>query len=117
MGGKPALATGEMMDFETIMVKKEDHVATLTLNRPEVMNAVDFKMFEELKAALDDINEDDDIRVMILTGAGKAFCASRQNDNDVIRHRSALLRGRMRRFAAPAAATRKARCRGTLACL
>ena len=64
------------MTFETIMVKKEDHVAILTFNRPEVMNAVNFKMFEELKAALNDINEDDDIRVMILTGAGKAFCAS-----------------------------------------
>ena len=65
MGGKPALATGEIMNFETIMLKKEDHVATLTLNRPEMMNAVNFKMFEELKAALNDINEDDNIRLKI----------------------------------------------------
>ena len=64
------------MNFETIILRKEDHVATLTFNRPEVMNAVNFKMFEELKIALNDINEDDNIRVMILTGAGKAFCAS-----------------------------------------
>ena len=61
------------MNFETIIVKKKDHVATLTFNRPEVMNAVNLKMFEELRAALDDINEDNDIRVMILTGVGKAL--------------------------------------------
>jgi len=64
------------MNFETIILKKEDHVATLILNRPEVLNAVNMKMFEELKVALKDINEDDNIRVMVLTGAGKAFCAS-----------------------------------------
>lgn len=64
------------MDFETIRVNKGAHIATLALNRPEVMNAVNFKMFEELKTALREINDDKDIRVMVLTGTGKAFCAS-----------------------------------------
>ncbi len=54
-------------------MKKEAHIATITLNRPHVLNALTIQMFDELKAALQDVNEDDDIRVMILTGAGKAF--------------------------------------------
>jgi len=64
------------MDFETIILKKEDHVATIVLNRPLALNAITKKMFEELKSALRVINEDDDVRVMVLTGAGSAFCAS-----------------------------------------
>ena len=64
------------MNYETIIVHKKDRVATLTLNRPDVLNAVNVKMFEELKIALDDISEDRDVRVMVLTGAGNAFCAS-----------------------------------------
>lgn len=53
----------------------QDHVATLTLNRPEAMNSIDPEMREQLHAAWKRIKEDDDIRVAILTGAGeKAFC-------------------------------------------
>lgn len=53
----------------------QDHVATLTLNRPEAMNSIDPEMREQLHAAWKRIKEDDDIRVVILTGAGeKAFC-------------------------------------------
>lgn len=52
-----------------------DHVATLTLNRPEAMNSIDPEMRAELHAAWIRINEDDAIRVAVLTGAGdKAFC-------------------------------------------
>lgn len=64
------------MNFETILVKKEGGVATLTLNRPQVMNAINFQMFKELLLALRDINEDENIRVMVFTGTGKAFCSS-----------------------------------------
>lgn len=64
------------MDFETIILKKEDHIATITLNRPHALNAITRKMFEELNVALADVDKDDDIRVMVLTGAGGAFCAS-----------------------------------------
>ncbi len=63
------------MDFETIILKKEEHIATLTLNRPDKLNAINAKMEEELVQALQDISQDNQIRVMVLTGAGRAFCA------------------------------------------
>lgn len=68
------------MDFETILLIKKDHLATLTLNRPDKRNAINRRMMEELIAALSDISEDDEIRAMILTGAGKAFCAGADVD-------------------------------------
>jgi enoyl-CoA hydratase/carnithine racemase len=68
------------MDFETIVLIKEDHLATLTLNRPDKRNAINRRMMEELIAALSDISEDDEIRAMILTGAGNAFCAGADVD-------------------------------------
>lgn len=68
------------MSFQTVILEKVDHVATLTLNRPERLNALNDLMFEELLAALDDIEHDDDVRVMLLTGAGRAFCASADPD-------------------------------------
>ena len=63
------------MDFETIILKKEKHIATLTLNRPEIRNSINLKMETELMKVFQDIGEDPDVRVMILTGAGKGFCA------------------------------------------
>ena len=68
------------MDFETILLIKKDHLATLTLNRPDKRNAINRRMMEELIAALSNISEDDEIRAMILTGAGKAFCAGADVD-------------------------------------
>jgi enoyl-CoA hydratase/carnithine racemase len=50
---------------------KRDHVAYVTLNRPEVLNAMDLRMHEELGAAWDDVERDDDVRVAVLTGAGE----------------------------------------------
>jgi enoyl-CoA hydratase/carnithine racemase len=50
-------------------------VATLTLNRPQVRNAIDDAMRGELVAALDRVSRDDAIRALVLTGAGKSFCA------------------------------------------
>lgn len=63
------------MDFETIIVKKEDHIATITMNRPDKMNALNEQMLMELVAAIDDVARDDDVRVVVLTGAGQAFCS------------------------------------------
>jgi len=58
-----------------VLFTVEDHVATLTLNRPEAMNSIDPETRAELREAWRRIKEDDDIRVAILTGAGeKAFC-------------------------------------------
>ena len=64
------------MTAKTILVKKEDHIATITMNRPEVMNALSHALFEEFLAALAEVNRDEDVWVVIITGAGKAFCAS-----------------------------------------
>jgi len=63
------------MEFETILLDKKDQIATITFNRPEKMNAASPEVFSELDAALTDIEQDDDIRVVILTGKGEAFSA------------------------------------------
>lgn len=62
------------MNFDTIVVKKEDHIVTLTLNRPDRLNAVSRQMADELVVAMADIANDNDARVMVLTGAGHGFC-------------------------------------------
>jgi enoyl-CoA hydratase/carnithine racemase len=60
--------------FATIVYDKAPPRATITLNRPEVLNAFDFRMLRELARACEDASWDDDIRVVVLTGAGRAFC-------------------------------------------
>ena len=63
------------LDFSTIRYEKANHRALITLNRPQVLNAFDLTMQEELKAAWDDVRRDSDVRVVILTGEGdRAFC-------------------------------------------
>lgn len=63
-------------DFETIKLDIEDGIATLTLHRPEKMNAFTGKMMQEMIAAFDITDADDDVRAVIVTGAGeRAFCA------------------------------------------
>ncbi|MBI2830826.1 MAG: enoyl-CoA hydratase [Chloroflexi bacterium] len=62
------------MEFKTIILKKDENVATIIMNRPDRMNALIPEMFGELKEALEEVNTDDDVRVVILTGAGKGFC-------------------------------------------
>jgi len=63
-----------MNDFQQLQVSIENHVATLTMNAPPV-NALTRILNDELTAALDRISETDDVRAVILTGAGKVFCA------------------------------------------
>ena len=64
------------MTYNTIILDKKDHIARLTLNRPERLNALNEEMFAELNSALEDVATDRDIRVFVITGAGRAFCAS-----------------------------------------
>ncbi len=61
--------------FEAIVYDKAPPRATITLNRPEVLNAFDFRMLRELARACEDASWDDDIRVLVVTGSGRAFCA------------------------------------------
>ena len=63
------------MDYKTITVKKEEHITILTLNRPETLNAMNEELMGEFIKALDEIERDEDVRVLVITGAGKAFCA------------------------------------------
>jgi enoyl-CoA hydratase/carnithine racemase len=63
------------MDFETVLYTVDDAVATITLNRPDRLNAVNTTVIHELIAAFDRADGDDDIRAVIVTGAGRAFCA------------------------------------------
>jgi 2-(1,2-epoxy-1,2-dihydrophenyl)acetyl-CoA isomerase len=66
---------GITMDTEQILYEKSEGVATITLNRPERMNAFTDVMLREWAAALDDARTDRDVRAVILTGAGRGFCA------------------------------------------
>lgn len=63
------------MGYETILTERKEGIGRITLNRPEVLNASNNKMGEELHAALKEFEKDDAIRCLILTGAGRAFCS------------------------------------------
>jgi enoyl-CoA hydratase/carnithine racemase len=62
------------LGFESIVYEKAPPRATITLNRPEVLNAFDFRMLREITRACEDVSWDDDIRVVVVTGNGRAFC-------------------------------------------
>lgn len=57
-----------------------EHVATLTLDRPDKLNALNPEMFVQLRAHIDAIADDDSVRCVVLTGAGRAFCAGHDLD-------------------------------------
>lgn len=63
------------MPYQTILTDLADGVMTLTLNRPEVLNAFDERMAEEVQDALKKAERDEAVRCLVLTGAGKGFCA------------------------------------------
>jgi enoyl-CoA hydratase len=63
------------MPYETIKLDVSDSIATLTFNRPDVLNAINLEMVQELHQAIDDVEKMADAKVLILTGAGKAFVA------------------------------------------
>ena len=64
------------MAYENIIFESSDGIATITFNRPKALNALNDALLKEFSQALDDIAKDEDVRVLILTGAGeKAFVA------------------------------------------
>src|SRR3546814_11004638 len=63
------------MDWTELQYDVTDHIATIALNRPEKLNAGTPTMVGELLAAIDEVDRDDDVRAVILTGRGRAFCA------------------------------------------
>ena len=77
------------MTYKLIALDKKDGLATLTLNQPDKLNAVSRKMIAEIKSAWEDIAADGSVRAVLLTGAGRGFCAGadlsdpdRANDAD-----------------------------------
>ena len=71
---KPTPVDPAELGFEAIVYEKAPPRATVTLNRPDVLNAFDFRMLRELARAFEDASWDDEIRVVVVTGAGRAFC-------------------------------------------
>ena len=63
------------MDFQDITYDVTDGIATITLHRPDKMNAFTGRMMHEIISALDATDADDDVKVVIFTGAGRAYCA------------------------------------------
>ena len=61
--------------FETLLYEVQDGIATLTLNRPDKLNAFTTRMRDEVIAAFDATDADDAVKAVIITGAGRAFCA------------------------------------------
>ena len=63
------------MSEKTVLVQKHNRIATLILNRPQVMNAMNPELIQALQEALDQIETDEDIRVVVVKGAGDNFCS------------------------------------------
>ena len=77
------------MDFEQILYEVDDRIATITLNRPDKLNAWTTVMMGELIDAFDIADKDDDVLAIIMTGAGRAYCAGADLDpnNRPTRHK------------------------------
>lgn len=63
------------MTFSTLRTECQDGVLTITLNRPDKLNALNLQMVQDLIAAIDEADADDDVRAVVVTGEGRAFCA------------------------------------------
>ena len=63
------------MEYQTIVLEKKDNISTLTLNRPEKLNALSPQMMAELVHALRHVSRDEETRALVITGAGRGFCS------------------------------------------
>lgn len=63
------------MEFENIILNKSDHIAVITLNRPKNLNAISAKLLADIEASLDDVESDEAVRALVLTGGEKVFAA------------------------------------------
>jgi 2-(1,2-epoxy-1,2-dihydrophenyl)acetyl-CoA isomerase len=63
------------MPYENILVEAVGHVATLTLNRPQSLNSLNKALIDDIRVALRALANDDDVKALIVTGAGRGFCA------------------------------------------
>ena len=70
-----------MKTYKTIIVEKQDPAGIITLNRPDKLNAMSLEMKNEIFDALSEMEVDDDIKAVIMTGAGRAFSSGHDNDD------------------------------------
>jgi len=63
------------MSYETILTNEDNGILTITLNRPEKLNAWTYQMSADMTAAITEANDNDDIIAIVVTGAGRGFCA------------------------------------------
>ncbi len=91
------------MDYETVTLEVNDGIALLTMSRPEVLNAINLALIEDMRAAVAEVNENEEVRAMVWTGAGRGFCsgadlspsrraASKDADNSLDKTFNALMR-------------------------
>jgi enoyl-CoA hydratase/carnithine racemase len=87
------------MRFETIEIKRNRHIAIIHLNRPKVKNALNREMVEELLSALSELEQESEIRAIVLAGEGSSFCTGRDltdarkmKNEDLVRRRFAYRR-------------------------
>src|SRR5262245_16600047 len=64
---------GSAMNYRNILVRMEGHIAVVTLNRPQALNALNSALMDELTVAIDGFEIDDQVRCIIITGSEKAF--------------------------------------------
>jgi 2-(1,2-epoxy-1,2-dihydrophenyl)acetyl-CoA isomerase len=63
------------MAYENLQLSRDGHVAVVTLNRPDKLNALDAALNQDLLAAMDELRADDEVRCVVITGAGRGFCS------------------------------------------
>ena len=68
---------GAPLSFENIIYEVSDRVATITLNRPDALNATTDGLYTELQNLIPQIAADEDVGAVIITGAGRGFCSGR----------------------------------------
>lgn len=85
------------MNYQDIVYKKDAHIATVTLNRPDVLNALSGNVMQELSTVLDEVNADKDVRCLIITGAGdRAFSVGFDLDGNQVDMRTDQVRDMLR---------------------
>lgn len=65
----------DSMNYEAVLVEREEHIGIITLNRPDRLNTFNKTLAVDLNRALEELENDEDVRVVIIKGAGRAFCA------------------------------------------
>src|SRR2546429_9619134 len=79
-GNRHDRGAGIMAAYERVLVEIAGGIGTVTLNRPEKLNALDRPLCDDLREALALLTQSDVVRVIVITGAGRAFCAGADLD-------------------------------------